>query len=149
MTEINISEKQLESTPASVPVFGYELIREVLLPSILGKDTAGILYWAGKDIARKFPLKNLDEIIDFFTKAGWGLLTIKNENKKEIDIELSSPIISERLKQKSDCHFQLEAGFLAQQLQYQKEVIAEAYEHPKKKSGKVLFTIKWDKKDPV
>lgn len=149
MTEIKTSEKQLESTPASVPVFGYELIREVLLPSILGKDTASILYWAGKDIARKFPLQNKDEVIDFFTKAGWGLLTIKDENKKEINIELSSPLISERLKQRIDCTFQLEAGFLAQQFENQKKVIAEAYEHPKKKSGKVLFTIKWDKKDLI
>lgn len=136
--------------PDTIPAFGYELLREVVLPSILGKETSSILYWAGKDLARKFPLQNLDEVIDFFAKAGWGSLTIKDESKNEIQAELSSSVISERLSKKdSTTTFQLEAGFLAQQIEYQRNVVAECYEHPKKRARKIDFTVKWDKKDPV
>lgn len=140
----------LEQEPYSVPVFGYELIREILLPSILGKETAAILYWAGKDLARKYPLQTLEEIIDFFAKAGWGSLSSKSEGKNELLLELTSPIIIERFHKKNESTtFGLEAGFLAQQTEQIKNVIAECYEHPKKRSGKVVFTVKWDNKDPL
>lgn len=140
----------LNTTETTIPVFGYELIREVLLPSILGKETATILYWAGKDLARKFPLQNVDEIINFFAQAGWGSLVVKEEGKNELHAELSSPVITDRLHKKDNpTTFQLEAGFLAQQIETQKNVVAECYEHPKKRSNKVLFTIKWDKKDSI
>jgi predicted hydrocarbon binding protein len=131
----------------SVSIFGYELIREVLLPEILGKDTPEILYWAGKRLARKYPLKNYDEISEFFAKSSWGELVLKSENKDEIEFELISPLIVSRVKSKAEHFFQLEAGFLAQQIELQKEVTTETFEHPNKKSNKVQFTVKWDKKD--
>lgn len=133
----------------TISIFGYELIRDVLLPEILGKDTPEILYWAGKRLARKYPLKDFDELTKFFANASWGQLEIKKESKNEIDFELMSPIIVSRVKSKAEHFFQLEAGFLAQQIELQKEVIAETYEHPSKKSNKVLFTVRWDKKDPI
>lgn len=133
----------------TVSIFGYELIREILLPEILGKDAPEILYWAGKRIARKYPLSNFEKIIEFFENASWGQLEIKKENKDEIELELSSPLIVSRVKSKAEHFFQLEAGFLAQQVELQKEVIAETFEHPVKKSNKVQFTVKWDKKDLI
>jgi predicted hydrocarbon binding protein len=133
----------------TVSIFGYELIRETLLPEILGKDTPEILYWAGKRLARKFPLNNIDEIIDFFSRASWGELKIKNEGKDELEFELASPLFVSRVKSKSEHFFQLEAGFLAQQIESQKKVISEAFEHPIKKSNKVNFTVKWDQKDSI
>lgn len=148
MNELKTSEPSLPSNPATVPAFGYELIREILLPSILGKETSTILYWAGKDMARKFPLQTMDEIIDFFEKAGWGYLTIQ-ESKNELQAELTSELITERLQKKDITTFQLEAGFLAQQVEAQKNVVAECYEHPKRRAKKVVFTVKWDKKDPI
>lgn len=148
MNELKTSESTLPSNPAAVPAFGYELIREVLLPSILGKETSSILYWAGKDLARKFPLQNIEEIIDFFEKAGWGYLTTQ-ESKNELQAELTSELISQRLQKKDFSTFQLEAGFLAQQIESQKNVIAECYEHPKRRAKKIVFTVKWDKKDTV
>lgn len=131
----------------TIPIFGYELIREVLLRDIFGDDTPEILYWAGKSLARKYPLEGMDEIINFFKDAGWGNLVLKNESKKEIEFELSSPLITKRMQRKDKPHFQLEAGFLAQQIEHHKQMISEAFEHPKKRSSTVLFTIKWDKKD--
>ena len=133
----------------TISIFGYELIREVLLPEILGKDTPEILYWAGKRLARKFPLADFDQIGEFFANASWGQLEITKETKNEIEIELTSPLIVSRVKSKAEYFFQLEAGFLAQQIELQNEVIAEAFEHPVKKANKVHFTIKWDTKDPI
>jgi predicted hydrocarbon binding protein len=135
--------------PRSISMFGYELIREVLLPEILGKDTPEILYWAGKRLARKFPLETMEGIIEFFAKASWGDLEIKSETKNGMDLELVSPLIVSRVKSKAEHFFQLEAGFLAQQIELQKEVITETFEHPVKKSNKVLFTVKWDRQDQL
>ncbi|MEH7116588.1 YslB family protein [Neobacillus vireti] len=140
---LNITE------PRTISIFGYELIREILLPEILGKETPEILYWAGKRLARMYPLADFDQVIDFFNRASWGQLEIKKETKHEIEIELSSQLIVSKVKSKAEYFFQLEAGFLAQQIELQKGVVAEAFEHPVKKSNKVQFTVKWDIKDTI
>lgn len=138
-----------ENTTETVPVFGYELIREVLIHEILGNDAPDILYWAGKRIARKYPQDTLTDIISFFQQASWGNLSIIKESKNEMELELYSPQITKRYSQNAQCTFQLEAGFIAQQIELQKEVICEAFEHPNKRKGKVHFTVKWDKKDQL
>lgn len=149
MSELTSSEQYTEKEPLSVSTFGYELIREVLLPELLGKDTPEILYWAGKRLARKYPLSNLDETISFFQQADWGTLTVKEESRKQLVLELGSELISSRLKNKSNSTFQLEAGFLAQQIEFQKKALSEAFEHPNKRSSRVQFTIKWDNNDLI
>jgi len=131
--------------PRTISIFGYELIRDILIPDILGKDTYEILYWAGKNLARKFPLTDYEQLIDFFAKATWGELIIRKESRNELEFELISPLIAPRVKSKAEHYFQLEAGFLAQQIEQQKQVsAAEAFEHPVKKSNKVQFTVKWE-----
>jgi predicted hydrocarbon binding protein len=150
MNESTAVELTLEThEPRNISLFGYELIREFILPDILGKDTPEILYWAGKRLARNHPLNSLDEIIDFFSKASWGQLELIKERKDEIEFELVSPLIVSRVKSKAEHFFQIEAGFLAQQIELQKQVIAETFEHPVKKANKVLFTVKWDRKDTL
>ncbi|RSD27642.1 YslB family protein [Mesobacillus subterraneus] len=149
MSELTTSELKTESGPPAVPAFGYELIREILVPELLGKDTPEILYWAGKRIARKFPLDSIEETIRFFHDAGWGLLSVKEESRREMVLELTSDLISSRLKDNPNTTFQLEAGFIAQQVEGQKKVAAEAFEHPNKRSARIQFTIKWDKNDAV
>lgn len=149
MSKNTAEELKQEMETITVPAFGYELIREILLPEILGSESAEILYWAGKRLARKFPLQDFLEITDFFDKAGWGQLIILNEKKNELELELSSLLITQRLQSKGTYHFQLEAGFIAQQIENQKEVVSETFEHPRKRGGKVQFTVKWDKKDPA
>ncbi|MBP2240648.1 putative hydrocarbon binding protein [Cytobacillus eiseniae] len=138
-----------EKTTEAVHIFGYELIREVLLQEILGSDAPEILYWAGKRLARKYPMATIEDVFEFFQKASWGSLSILKESKNEMELELFSPLIKLRYSENSQCTFQLEAGFIAQQIELQKEVICEAFEHPNKKKGKVRFTVKWDKKDSI
>lgn len=142
-------KQEQQGETLTVPAFGYELIREDVLQDLLGKDAAALLYWAGKRLARKYPLTSTDEIITFFKQAGWGYLSIKKETNSKIDFELTSELLNKRLQSDPPPHFQLEAGFLAEQMQLQKQCIAETFEHPKKRAAKVTFTVKWDPKDPV
>jgi len=133
-----------ESIELTVPAFGYELIRQDVLTEVLGKDSSQLLYWAGKSLARKYPLETTDEIINFFSQAGWGTLSIESTNKKEMEIHLTGDLISLRLQNLKELSFQLEAGFLAQQFQQQRNQLTEAYEQQKKRALKVIFTIKSD-----
>ncbi len=41
-----------------------KLLRDYVLPSILGKHEDDVLYWVGKDIARKFPCS--DTPVNYF-----------------------------------------------------------------------------------
>ncbi|PLR77728.1 DUF2507 domain-containing protein [Bacillus sp. V3-13] len=148
MSIISATEQTEEELP-TVTEFGYELIRETLLTELLGNDGPEILYWAGKRLARKYPLNNFAEIAAFFKQAGWGILTIEKETKHELDAELYNGRILRKPKSKESGHFQLEAGFLAEQIEMQKNAVAEAFEHPRKKGAKVHFTVKWDIKDSV
>lgn len=129
--------------------FGYEIIREYVIPDLLGKDSANILYWAGKNLAKKFPLNNLEEIITFFAHAGWGQLKVLKQGKNEMEFELSGELITYRFEIKETCTFQLEAGFIAQQTEMQKKQITEAYEQQKKRHQKVSFIVKWDQLDII
>jgi len=135
--------------PGNISGFGYELIRNDLLNDLLGKEQNDILYWAGKMIARKYPLATFEEIIDFFEKAGWGSLTVEDETKQEVHLTLTSELITYRNQQKHTVSYQLEAGFLAMQIEQQIDVIAETYEEPSRKGDKVKFIVKWDLKDPI
>jgi predicted hydrocarbon binding protein len=129
--------------------FAYELIRNELIPDLIGKELPSILYWAGKNLARKHPLQTIDEIVDFFIQAGWGHLHLINEKKSELEFELSSDLITERHAQNKQTCYQLEAGFIAEQIQQQKKMLTEACEKPKKKSASILLTIQWDPKDNI
>ncbi|XRJ09591.1 YslB family protein [Bacillus subtilis] len=129
--------------------YAYELIREIVLPDMLGQDYSSMMYWAGKHLARKFPLESWEEFPAFFEEAGWGTLTNVSAKKQELEFELERPIISNRLKHQKEPCFQLEAGFIAEQIQLMNDQIAESYEQVKKRADKVVLTVKWDMKDPV
>ncbi len=75
-------------TELDVSAYGYELIREIVLPDILGPEHSSMMYWAGKRLARKFPLQSWEEIPAFFEKAGWGTLTNAGSKKQELEFEL-------------------------------------------------------------
>ena len=52
----------------TIPTFGYELIRDNILRSVLGKHEEEVLYWAGKELARKFPLFSIEEAASFLNR---------------------------------------------------------------------------------
>ncbi|WP_238941730.1 YslB family protein [Bacillus sp. REN10] len=133
-----------ETATLSVPVFGYEIIRDVLLTDVLGKETADILYWAGKSIARKFPCATFEELASFFSEAGWGQLTLLKEARNEKIFVLSGPYIDRRFSIHTEPSFTIESGFLAEQISLQEQTIAESICEVQKRAHKVQITVKWE-----
>ncbi|WP_227396685.1 YslB family protein [Jeotgalibacillus aurantiacus] len=126
--------------------FGFTMIRDELIPDLLGTHTKDILYWAGKNMARKYPCENEGELIAFFSRANWGSLMIIRQKNDEMHFELSGSIVEERLKIK-ESQFSLEAGFLAEQIAMMKQYQTEAV-FQKEKKNKVQFELKSDSRDP-
>lgn len=128
----------------SIPAFGYELIREDLLTEILGHDKPDILYWAGKRLARKYPMFTLEEIYEFFINAGWGKLQLIKDGKRMMAFSLTGDLIHHRLQTRTSYNFRLEAGFLAEQIQQQKKVYTECAEEIDKRNSTIHFLVKWE-----
>ncbi|TDW05179.1 uncharacterized protein DUF2507 [Bacillus badius] len=135
---------QQEIQGLSVPIFGYELIRDSLLTDVLGKEAESILYWAGKSLARKFPCQSFEELVSFFEEAGWGTLTLSKEAKREKTFEISGPFIERRFSVQSEPFFSLESGFLAEQISSHEQTEAESIVDIQKRAKKVMLTVKWE-----
>lgn len=136
----------MEQDQRKVSAFGYELIRDHVLSTILGKHEEDILYWAGKDLARKFPLFSMEEMPSFFAEAGWGSLELEKQSKSEAYYIVTGD--QEILKIGDRC-FRLEAGFLAEQQQKIGGYLTECYEEKDAKRNLVRFHVKWDLKEKV
>jgi len=120
--------------------FGYELLRDHVIPDILGKHEDDILYWAGKEIARKFPVFSVDEVPAFFKEAGWGTLVRVASGKEETDYELTDRLESPA----SRTSFPLEAGFLAEQYQIANGCLTECYGARDEKTEQITLKVRWD-----
>lgn len=130
--EANLAQlKELE-----VSAYGYELIREVFASRYAGTRLRRYDVLGGKKLARKFPLESREDLPAFFQDAGWGTLAIVHSKKQELEFELEGPLVSNRLKYQKEPCFQLEAGFIAEQIQLMNEQIAESYEQVKKEPEK-------------
>lgn len=133
----------MEKTTYNSPTrFGYEILRDHVLPSILGQHEDEILYWAGKEVARKFPVFTIEELPVFFQEAGWGELLLHKTTKEEAFYHLqndSGPTFQNR-------SFRLEAGFLAEQYQKLNGFLTECYGELNVKDHFVQFHVKWDLK---
>lgn len=95
----------------------------------------------------KIPARKSGRFIHLFQHAGWGELTKLKESKNEMVFELKSDYISKRFENHEQPSFQLEAGFLAEQIERMHQCVTETYEEVKRRQKKVLFTVKWDAKD--
>lgn len=126
--------------------FGTLLLRDALLPELIGEDN-NILYWAGKSLARKFIVKNDDDLMAFYLDANLGKLQRIKEKKDELYFELSGQIVQKR-QELGKADFLLEAGFLAQSIQQQTGFISEAT-IAKQSKNSIIFLVKIDLKDPV
>ncbi|WP_391116254.1 YslB family protein [Psychrobacillus sp. L3] len=135
-----------EKEHSHVTSFGYELIRDHVLASILGKHEKDILYWAGKDLARKFPLYTMEEALTFFHEAGWGTLKLEKTTKDSAYYTLETYNLPQSGLSRSH---RLEAGFLAEQQQKIGGYMAECFDEQVKKNGIVTFQIKWDLKATI
>ncbi len=132
-------ENEINDSPTQ---FGYELIRDHVLPSILGKHENDILYWAGKELARKFPMFKAEELNVFFNEAGWGNLVLGKSGKDELYYSLHI----DRDSHKEGRSYQLETGFIAEQHQLLSGFLTECHGEFNKGNSTMLFHVKWDPK---
>ncbi|MEE8824160.1 hypothetical protein LASUN_12320 [Lentilactobacillus sunkii] len=107
-------------------LLGQELIRDSLIPEILGKDAHEISYWAGKHLARNHRLATYEDLETFFKQFKFGDLKLLKRSGNQISWRLSGEIVAQRLKSFEDPDFYLESGFIAQSCQYILNQQAEA-----------------------
>ncbi|MRG88381.1 YslB family protein [Salinibacillus xinjiangensis] len=122
-----------------IPAFGYELIKQLTLPEILGDDVNFVQYYLGKSLARKCPVNDMEELQSFFQQAGFGDLTLIKEKGKELVFQLQSPLITERFSYKEDVSYRLEAGFIAEQLSHIYQDAIECMDETNKRHKNVTF----------
>ena len=125
------------------PFFGYDLIRNEVLSELLGTEKESLLYWLGKSVARSHPLESLEDVSLFFDKAQWGSLELIKEKPYERLFELTGSWMG---KDDQRC-YQLEAGFIAQQIEAWTQAISVAVLTEKKQAVHIHVTI--DRHDPV
>ncbi|SFB24238.1 Protein of unknown function [Lentibacillus halodurans] len=119
---------------------GYDIIRYVGLPDIFGTESNTLLYFMGKNLARKLDIQSVSDIVYAFEKLGWGQLELVNEKKKELVFQLMADSVVYRLSSPLDTEFRLEAGFLAESIERIKERSCECKEELHKKIHQIEFT---------
>ncbi|KRN89025.1 YslB family protein [Ligilactobacillus ceti] len=127
--------------------FGLELLRDILIPDILGEDNH-IAYWAGKKLARDFALAKDEELPIFFKNANWGILTRTKHKKGKQYFSLTGDIVALRLNNNPDADFSLEAGFLAATIEQQIGFVTEAIIEKRTKDT-IEFFVQVDLHDPL
>jgi len=120
---------------------GYDLLRYVSLPDLFGNEAEALLYFMGRNLARKFEINTLSDIIYFFEKVGWGRLELFKEKNNQLEFHLLSDAVVQRLAMPVDVEFRLEAGFLAEAITILKGKECECIEEVRKKIHQVEFTI--------
>src|SRR5690625_3790751 len=63
---------------------GYDVLRYISLPELLGSESNTLLYYMGRNLARKLDIKAIEDISYIFEKLGWGEIELVKEKRKEL-----------------------------------------------------------------
>ncbi|WDF83401.1 DUF2507 domain-containing protein [Lacticaseibacillus pabuli] len=135
--------RDLMNPDVTTTYFGQMILRDELLPSLLGPRLDRIMYFAGRDMGAHFPAKD-DEIAGTFTDLGLGNLATSKMKVRERTYTLDGPIVVERLSKHPDADFQFEAGLLAQMVQQALGMSAEAHSVVEGRGKRVAITVAID-----
>ncbi|WP_429970717.1 YslB family protein [Fructilactobacillus sp. Tb1] len=119
--------------------WGIELIRDSLLKDVLSADIHDILYWAGKNLAIKYPI-HTDDLPEFFQQSQFGTLELTTGSESKNVFTLTGAEVQARLSLDKDADFMLEAGFIAQTIQQNSGFETEA-EYKIKRKNIVEITV--------
>ncbi|WP_373892996.1 YslB family protein [Virgibacillus sp. CBA3643] len=120
---------------------GYDVLRYIGLPEVLGTQSNTLLYFMGRNLARKLDIKALEDIYYIFDKLGWGNLELIKEKRKELVFHLMADAVVQRLNASFHTEFRLEAGFLAEAIQMINEKECECVEAVNHKIHQIEFTV--------
>jgi len=125
----------------SSETIGYDILKYVCLPNMLGTEKDAILYFSGRDLARNIEITSLDDLIYLFEKFRWGKLELVKQKKHELIFHLMSDDIVHRLRSPLDVDFRMEAGFIAEMIQRIYGRHCEAAEKVNEKLYRVQFQV--------
>ena len=137
----------LLNLPGSVSFFAVTAMRDLMLPNMLGEDQHNILYWAGRDLAAKLPVRE-EAIPQLFKQVGFGTLTPLKQKRQERQYLLAGDVVATRIRTYEDPDFQLEAGFLAQALQQVLGFAVEGGSAIQRRDQNTILTVVMDNRDP-
>lgn len=124
---------------------GYDVMRYVVLPELLGAEKDIILYFLGKELAKKFQIERLADLYTISVKLGWGKLELFQRKKRSITFTLMADEIFRRLDSPLTLDFRLEAGFLAEALRQIEGVNCECVEKINHNLYQVQFKVVFEK----
>ena len=120
---------------------GQDVLRYIGLQDILGKEKDTLLYFIGKQMARKFEINNLEELIYLFYTLRWGKLELVKEKKKYLTFHLMSDDIVERMNTSLEIDFRLEAGFIAETITFLMDRPCECFETVNERLFRAEFKV--------
>ncbi|RKQ37942.1 YslB family protein [Oceanobacillus halophilus] len=120
---------------------GYDVLRYISLPELLGKESNTLLYFIGRDLARKFEVDSMETLCKTFKQMGWGELELVKEKRKELTFQLMADSVVLRLQAPFETEFRLESGFLAEAIQQLLGRECECTEDVIHKIHTVKFTV--------
>lgn len=120
---------------------GYDVLRYLGLPELLGKEADTLLYFMGRNIARKLEMHTVEDVSFCFDKLGWGKLELVKQKKHQMIFQLMADAVAYRLKSALTVDFRLEAGFLAEAIQIIQGTECECVEEINKRIYQVQFSV--------
>lgn len=120
---------------------GYDVLRYISLPKLLGTEASTLLYFMGKDLARSFEIQSYDDIYEIADQLGWGKIELVKEKKHTLTFTLMADAVVYRLNAPINVDFRLEAGFLAKAVSMIKGNQYECSEKVNKKIYQVEFKV--------
>lgn len=136
---INIPISELEDLYTAGA--GFDILRYLALPDLLGNEAPTLLYFMGKNLARKFEINSVEDIVYLFDKLGFGHLELTKEKKKEKVFHLLADAVVLRLNGPIDVEFRLESGFLAEAIQAVEGKECECREEINRRIHQVQFSV--------
>lgn len=125
----------------SSETIGYDILKYVSLPNVFGAENEAIMYYVGRDLARKLEMRSIDDLFYLFEKFRWGKLELIKQKKNEMTFHLMSDDIVHRLRSPLDIDFRLESGFLAEAIQKLYERQCECTEKVNEKLYRAEFQV--------
>lgn len=120
---------------------GYDILRYIGLPELFGEEKETLLYFLGRNLARKFEFSSLEDLSLFFEKMGLGTLDLVKDKKKIKTFYLLSDAIVTKLKSNIETDFRLEAGIIAEVFQQLEGVDSECLESVNRRLKQIEFTV--------
>jgi predicted hydrocarbon binding protein len=141
----------MSNQPVTIPVSqledlhttgaGYDILRYLALPDLLGEQAPTLLYFMGKNLARKFDIQSIQDVIYIFEKLGIGHLELVKEKKRKKTFHLMADSVVLRLKGPLDADFRLESGFLAEAIEMIDGQECECTEEINRRIHQVEFSV--------